>query len=192
MCQPPVLSPQGGASCTLAHPGRVPSSNALSMVSTPTKERKPISFQNTPTPGGPGASPGMATHPKMRSMGLMAYFVAASKPESQPQQSYGTAKSLEHEYPIQFMAALANSLQRIAEACLALPFGRILSCVGLACSDIACVTGAGMSEYWCQDTRQHQCTDQGAASGKRCAGVASSSGIDARSEGCTCGSMYSS
>jgi hypothetical protein len=76
---------------------------------------------HTPNTAVPSVSPGIRTNEKLRPYGIMAYFVtgAASKPEvKRPQrQIYGKSKAHEHEYPIQFMTALANTMQRIAEAC---------------------------------------------------------------------------
>lgn len=143
MCQPRARFPRG-VSCTLAHSGTLATFNA-SLTSTPTKERKPISFQNTPTPAGPGASPAMAAHPKLRSAGIMAYFTTSSKPELQPQQCLGKAKALEHEYPIQFITALANSMQRIAEVCPCFLVVEPVPLVLLIVTDWSLL--AGMSEY---------------------------------------------
>ena len=187
MCQPRARFPRG-VSCTLAHSGTLATFNA-SLTSTPTKERKPISFQNTPTPAGPGASPAMAAHPKLRSAGIMAYFTTSSKPELQPQQCLGKAKALEHEYPIQFMTALANSMQRIVEVCPCFLVVEPVPLVLLIVTDWSLL--AGMSEYRSQDTSNRHCTEAGLSGSRRRAGVASSSCVDTRSEGCMCSSVQS-
>lgn len=156
MCEPQVQSPQIGTSCTLAHSGKIPPFSPLAIASTPTKEHKPIPFQGTPSPGVPARSPGIGANKKMHTYGIMTYFIAASKPEIQLQQCWGKAKTHEHEYPVQFMAALANTMQRIAEVCSPLSSHSCMLSLGMLHVVSATVGAvAGVSKYWPQDTREH-------------------------------------
>lgn len=119
MCKPRDVQPKDDSSRILAHPGGMASFNALSNPSTPIKDWNPLFLQSSPAPGTPAQSPGFGASQKLRPYGFVTYFIAAtgSKPESKACPEAAKARIHEHEFPVQFMVALANTTQDIARVC---------------------------------------------------------------------------